>query len=294
MKFPLNNWWLAIRPNTLLASIGPILLGTALATSEVQVNFGIFWAALLCAVSLQMSVNLANDLFDSLSGVDTQHRLGPTRAVQSGLISVSAIKIGLAFTCTIAIILGLYLITVGGWWILFLGVLSLLGVFAYSVGPFPLASKALGEITVLVFFGWVSVLGSFYLQTGNISIVTFCLATSAGLYSSAIMLVNNIRDIVTDHHAGKYTLAVKLGDRKARYLLAMLITSALLIHAIVAIIVSATLWLVFILLIVPSYYLIKNGFKLQGQALNKLLADTAKVGFLYCFGVALSWIFFLQ
>ena len=285
----LKHWWLAIRPKTLLASVGPILLGTALATSETQIHYGIFFSALICAMSLQIAVNLANDLFDSLSGVDTNHRLGPIRALQSGLISRSAIKASLGLACVVAMLSGLYLAVEGGWWILLFGGLSMLGVFAYSAGPFPLASKALGEVTVLIFFGWVSVMGSFYLQTGTISIHVFALATSAGLYSSAIMLVNNIRDIATDQQAKKYTLAVVLGEHKARYLLAMLIITALIIHLMVTIQVSVALWFAFILLIVPSYSLIKKGFKLQGSALNQLLADVAKVGFLYCLIVALSW-----
>ncbi|MGB2739124.1 MAG: 1,4-dihydroxy-2-naphthoate octaprenyltransferase [Cognaticolwellia sp.] len=289
-----NQWWLAIRPKTLFASIGPIILGTGLATSETEINFVIFFSALLCAMSLQVAVNLANDLFDSLSGVDTQHRVGPIRAVQSGLISAFAIKVGLAVVCAFALVSGLYLIAVGGWWIFFLGVLSFLGVFAYSAGPFPLASNALGEITVLIFFGWIAVLGSFYLQTGTISLLAFAVATSAGLYSSAIMLVNNIRDIITDHQAGKYTLAVMLGDHRARYLLVTIIISALIIHLIVAITFSIWLCLTFILLIIPSYRLIEKGFSLQGAELNQLLAETAKLGFLYCISVALVWVIFMH
>jgi 1,4-dihydroxy-2-naphthoate octaprenyltransferase len=291
MTFHFNHWWLAIRPKTLLASMGPILLGTALATSETTINYVIFYAALLCAMSLQVSVNLANDLFDSLSGVDTKHRLGPTRAVQSGLISLTAIKVGLALVCMLALLSGLYLIAVGGWWIFLLGILSFIGVFAYSAGPFPLASHALGEVTVLIFFGWVAVLGSYYLQTGTISWLAFGIATSAGLYSSAIMLINNIRDISTDRHAKKYTLAVVLGDHKARYLLAIFIVAALTIHAVIAMQMSAILWFTFMIMTTPSYYLIVKGFKLQGQALNQLLADTAKAGFLYCFSAALSWFY---
>ena len=287
-----SHWWLAIRPKTLLASMGPILLGTALACSETTINYPLFCSTLLCAMSLQISVNLANDLFDSLSGVDTKHRLGPIRAVQSGLISLTAIKVGLALVCMVALLSGLYLIVLGGWWILLLGILSFIGVFAYSAGPFPLASHALGEVTVLIFFGWVAVLGSYYLQTGTISWLAFGIATSAGLYSSAIMLINNIRDISTDRHAKKYTLAVVLGDHKARYLLALFIVAALIIHAVIAMQMSAILWFTFMIMITPSYYLIAKGFKLQDQALNQLLAETAKVGFLYCFSVALSWLYF--
>jgi 1,4-dihydroxy-2-naphthoate octaprenyltransferase len=293
MKYYFNHWWLAIRPQTLLASIGPIFLGTAMATSENQINFTLFSVTLMCAVSLQVAVNLANDLFDGLSGVDSELRLGPTRAVQAGLISIPAIKFALVMVCTFAVSSGLYLIAVGGWWVFFAGLLSFIGVFSYSAGPFPLASKALGEVTVLIFFGWVSVLGSYYLQTGTTSITVFTVATIAGLYSSAIMLVNNIRDIATDQQAGKYTLAVVLKEYKARKLFALLIACALIIHSILAIQVSLMLWVTSLLLLAPSFILIRKGFKLQGQSLNKLLVNTVKTGFVYCLSVGLCWILFL-
>ena len=291
MKSELQHWWLAIRPKTLLASIGPILLGTGLASSESELHVGLFFVTLSCAVLLQISVNLANDLFDSLSGVDTAHRLGPIRAVQSGAISIAAIKIALLITCSLAIVLGLYLIAIGGWPILLVGILSLLGVFAYSAGPWPLASHALGEVTVLIFFGWIAVLGSFYLQTGFISVNAFVFATNAGLYSSAIMLVNNIRDINTDQRAGKHTLAVVLGDKNARYALALLFSTALIIHLFLIFYVLPMLWLSFIVLLVPSLVLIKKGLSQQGQALNQLLAQVAQLGFLYCLSVGLTWYF---
>ncbi|MGB1261866.1 MAG: 1,4-dihydroxy-2-naphthoate octaprenyltransferase [Cognaticolwellia sp.] len=289
MKHAFGHWWLAIRPKTLLASIGPILLGTGLASSETSLHLGLFCTTLACAVLLQISVNLANDLFDSLSGVDTPQRLGPVRAVQSGLISISAIKVTLSLACSAAIACGLYLIVVGGWPIVLLGLLSLVGVFAYSAGPWPLASNALGEVTVLIFFGWVAVLGSFYLQTGFITPEAFAFATCAGLYSSAIMLVNNIRDISTDQQAGKVTLAVVLGDQNARYALALVISTALIIHLILALTVLPLLWLSFVLLLLPSGILIRKGFTQHGQALNQLLAQVAQLGFLYCLSVGLLW-----
>lgn len=285
-----SYWWLAIRPKTLLASVGPIVLGTALASGQVTINQMLFMATLICALALQVAVNLANDLFDGLSGVDSKTRLGPIRVVQAGLISVVAIKRALFVVCAIAVGTGIYLVFQGGWEIFVLGVLSLMGVFAYSAGPFPLASKALGEVTVLVFFGWIAVLGSFYLQTQTLSFITFGFATSSGLFSAAIMLVNNIRDIGSDKAAGKITLAVLLGAKKARIGYSLSIISALVIHLAITLQVADPLWIALLICLPPSYWLITAIFKQEGVALNNLLARTAQLGFVYNLSVALLWL----
>lgn len=285
-----SYWWLAIRPKTLLASVGPIVLGTALASSQVMINQMLFIASLICALALQIAVNLANDLFDGLSGVDSKSRIGPIRVVQAGLISVTAIKRALFIICAIAVGAGIYLVLQGGWEIFVLGALSLAGVFAYSAGPFPLASKALGELTVFVFFGWIAVLGSYYLQTQTLSFIAFGFATSSGLLSAAIMLVNNIRDITSDKAAGKITLAVLLGAKKARIGFSLFIISALVIHLGITSLVADILWVSLIICLLPSYWLIMAIFKQEGAPLNDILARTAQLGFVYNLSVALLWL----
>lgn len=278
----MNAWWTAVRPQTLVASIGPVILATALASQYVQVNQMIFVVTLLCALSLQISVNLANDLFDGLSGVDNEHRLGPKRALQSGLLNAKELKVGLGAVLILSVVLGGILVTHGGTVFLFLGLASILAALVYSAGPFPLASNALGEAAVFVFFGLVCVLGTFYLQTFTITFKLFVYACIVGILNSALMLVNNIRDIDSDQIANKVTLAIKLGPQRAKLTYKLMLVSALTIH--IAINYNNLLTLVFPLviciLLLPMLLVGINTY--QGKEFNTLLVNTAKFVFVYC------------
>lgn len=282
----LHLWWQAARPKTLPASVGPVLLGTALASTHTDIDISLFLLTLLCAIALQIGVNLANDLFDGLSGVDGEDRLGPPRMVQAGLITPAQMKIALMLCTLVAAGSGLILVAHGGWVLLLVGVACLLGVFAYSAGPWPLASCGLGEITVLVFFGWVAVMGSYFLQAGNISLAAFLLGSTSGLFSAAMMLVNNLRDRPTDQTAGKVTLAIRLGDARSRTLYALMLVLALVFHALAA---NTSAWHILIPILVclkPVIDLIRAIRTHQGQGLNDVLANTAKAGFIYCLSSA--------
>ncbi len=288
----MNVWWLAIRPKTLFASIGPVLLATALASKYTTIDLILFAVTLLCALFLQISVNLANDLFDGLSGVDNKDRVGPQRAFQSGLISGKQLKFALALNVLAAVVAGCYLIYQGGPVFLLLGIFSVLGVFCYSAGPFPLASNALGEVTVFVFFGLIAVVGSFYLQVTKLNPAIFLYASCIGLLNSALMLVNNIRDISSDSAANKHTLAVKLGDKKARKLYIGIVLSSLAIHVLTSykdpeIALIPTL---ICLLFVPKLW--RAVYQFKGAQLNQLLANTAVFGFIYSLTTALVLILF--
>jgi len=282
-------WWQAIRPKTLLASLGPVLLATTLAANHGQLNILIFIMTLLCALFLQVSVNLANDLFDGLSGVDNELRLGPQRALHSGLVTIKQLKLALLITVLISICSGCYLIYQGGIAFLLLGIMSILGVFAYSAGPFPLASNALGEVAVFLFFGLIAVLGSFYLQTQTITSMAFSYAVCVGLLSAALMLVNNIRDINSDSKANKLTLAVRLGDKNSRALYKLLLAITLTLHLFTSAnsLTLALLPLIICGLFLPSLYKAINTY--QGKDLNKLLASTAQFGFVYAISVSISF-----
>ncbi|MDP2608175.1 MULTISPECIES: 1,4-dihydroxy-2-naphthoate octaprenyltransferase [unclassified Oceanobacter] len=278
----MSYWWLAIRPKTIPASIGPILLGTALASTETQLNGLLFGLAILCAVALQIAVNLANDLFDGLSGVDTEARLGPARMVQSGFITPAAMAVALAIFTLLATLFGLTLAALTSWNLLFIGIACLLAVFAYSAGPAPLASMGLGEVTVLVFFGWIAVMGSYWLQTGELTVTAWLYGTSAGLFSVAILLVNNLRDIPTDLASGKLTLPARLGETRTRRLFVGVMIAALLVHLVAA---WPCPWLMLLpagLCLKPVLNLIRRIDSLRGRALNSLLAQTAQAGLIYC------------
>lgn len=268
----LKNWLLAIRLKTLTASIVPVVVGSLYALPDFNVK--IFVLCLLCAISLQISVNFANDYFDFKKGVDTKERVGPTRVTASGLISLASMKYAIGFFLTLSAILGLTLIAKGGWFFAVLGVLSLCGALMYSGGPFPLASNALGEVTVFIFFGLVAVVGCYYLQTGKVSSDVFMFASYIGLLSSAIMLVNNTRDIVTDRKVEKNTLAVVLGEEHSKKLYSAFIFSPFLVIIYFGL-NNDIWWLALLVLVIPSVTLVKLMFKSSGVDLNKVLALTS-------------------
>ncbi len=248
--------------------------------------------SLLCALALQVAVNLANDFFDKKSGVDTEERLGPNRALQKGLVSSSQVMKAILFFIALALCTGGYLIFIGGWPILLLGVLSVIGVFWYSGGPFPLASLGLGEVTVFIFFGLVAVLGVEFLQHQSLTVFGWIHAVQLGLFSAAIMLVNNIRDIQTDTVAGKKTLAVRLGDLHSRKLYTAFIVLPLILQAILFIglgnNVASVLPFLSLPLAVKAVKAIKTS---SGSDLNFLLAGTAKLLMVFSILLVLGYVF---
>lgn len=277
-----NPWLLAIRPKTLPASISPILLGNALALSQPNFNAWLFALALVCALCLQIAVNFANDLFDAQSGVDSAARLGPTRVIQAGLLAPQQLRRALYAAVLLACVCGLLLCAFSSWWLLGFGVLALLGVFLYSAGPWPLASHGLGELAVLLFFGWLAVMGSYFIQTLTLNAYVLGYATLAGLLSAAIMLVNNIRDISTDAAAGKNTLAVKIGQRAARRLYQAMLLSALLLHFVLSFALGWWSLLTAFAIAPLGCYLLGAIRYREAQQLNRQLAQTAQLLLLYC------------
>lgn len=226
--------WNTIRVKTLTVALAVVVLSQSLAWYDIQslqylslhgqaLDYFLALIILTCCLFLQISVNLANDYFDALSGIDSSQRLGPQRATQSGLIKPKMMRIAIFTTTIIACVCGLYLISKGGWVFFFLGLLSLFGVYAYSGGKKPLASLGLGEVAVFLYFGYLAVMASYVLQTENFNSRLFLPATQIGLLISAIMLVNNIRDIDSDKVAGKNTLAVRIGGLYSRRLYCILI-----------------------------------------------------------------------
>jgi len=219
----------AIRPKTLSVAFSVILLGQLLAWFDLKnipdtsINPITAALCLLCCLFLQISVNLANDYFDHISGIDGENRQGPKRAIQSGALTLNSLKKAIASFTLLAILSGCYLIWIGGWVFFILGCLSLAGIFLYSGGKYSFASRSLGEVTVFLFFGWLGVIGSYYLQVKIFSWELLIPASEIGFLVASIMLVNNIRDMATDHLAGKITLAYRLGPIKSRGLYVILL-----------------------------------------------------------------------
>jgi len=249
-------------------------------------------AALVGAGFIQIGTNFANDYFDAKSGADNEDRLGPTRAVQAGLLSASAVRTATGLTFAAAALVGVYLIAIGGWPILAIGVASIISGLAYTGGPYPLGYNGLGDVFVFIFFGVVAVTATYYVQALAWSPQALIASLPVGLLSTAILVVNNYRDMDTDRAAGKNTLAVRMGRRATQWQYALLVLGAYLVPVAQWAIGSASATLLLPLLSLPLALALIRGFlRLEGPALNGLLARTAGLlaifGILYCVGYIL-------
>jgi 1,4-dihydroxy-2-naphthoate polyprenyltransferase len=292
-KQNLQAWGLAIRPRTLPAAAAGVVMGCALAWRDGFFRVDAALACLFAALLLQIGSNLANDVFDFERGTDTPDRLGPTRVTQAGMLTPSQVKFGMGVVFGIAAVLGLYLAWLGGWPIILIGIAAIISAIAYTGGPFPLGYYGLGDIFVFIFFGLAAVAGTYYVQAGSVSAAAWWMAIPPGLIITAILVVNNLRDIENDRKGGKHTLAVMFGERfaKAEYLLCMLVAYLVLPLAAWMGIVS---W--FSLLAWGSLPIAWRAahtvFTKQGRPLNAALAGTGQTAFvfslLFWFGMALK------
>lgn len=277
-----DAWILASRPRTLAAAVMPVIVG-----SSIAVHDGVFHPiaaliALLCSLLIQIGTNLVNDLFDFLHGSDKKDRVGPQRATASGLLTKYEMKVGIFFTFGLSFILGLYLVYLGGIFILLIGIFSILAGIAYTAGPFPLAYNGLGDIAVFIFFGFIGTVGTYYVQANEITAMVFWSSIPVGALITNILVVNNYRDREEDHSNGKNTLAVIFGEKFARiqYVFFMIVSYTILF--IVYFTFKKSLLIFLPLLSLPlSIKLIRMIFTLRGHELNKTLELTAKLSALY-------------
>jgi 1,4-dihydroxy-2-naphthoate octaprenyltransferase len=290
----LDIWVLATRPRTLPAAVAPVVVGCAMAYGHQ--HFG-FWPAMAClavALILQIGVNLANDYFDFTKGIDTEERLGPVRVTQSGLIPPGRVKAAMITVFALSLLPGLYLLAIGGWPVAAIGAASVIAALAYSGGPFPLASHGLGDLFVFIFFGLVAVCGTYYVQVLRLTPMVLVMGAIVGFMITAILVVNNLRDIETDQRAGKHTLAVMIGKKKTQSEYAFLLAGAYVVPVLLWLGSLASAWLLLPLTTLPmalqQIRLIRQSA--DGPALNDLLAKTAKLAFFFSLllaaGLALS------
>ena len=287
----IRAWFLATRPRTLVAGVVPVAVGSALAYREHVFAFFPALAALIGALFIQIGTNLVNDYFDFKRGADTVDRLGPPRATQQGWLTPRAVFTGAMVCFGLAFAVGLYLVSVAGWPLVVIGLCSLGAGYAYTGGPFPLAYNGLGDVFVLVFFGFVAVGGTYFVQAHAVTPMSLLAAVPVGLLGVALLAVNNTRDQKTDAAAGKRTLVVRFGPSfgKAEYI-ACLVLSAL---------VPLGLWLSgaatpFVMLSWLAIPLaappLKTLLTQTGSALNAALAGTARLqlifGVLFAVGLA--------
>jgi 1,4-dihydroxy-2-naphthoate polyprenyltransferase len=223
-------WVEAARPRTLPAAVVPVLVGTAAAARPVgELDWLRAGLALLVALALQVAVNYANDLFDGIKGVDTEARTGPRRAVASGLATPEGMRNAMVVAVSVAAVGGLALAALVGWELLLVGLVAILAALGYSGGRRPYASMGLGEVSVFVFFGLVATIGSQYVQDEALGLTAALAAVPVGAVATALLVVNNLRDIPTDELAGKRTLAVRLGEQRTVHLFTGLVWSSVAI-----------------------------------------------------------------
>ena len=221
-------WLMAARPRTLPAAIAPVLVGTAAAVEWVGhlPRWGAFFAALVGSIFIQIGTNLANDYSDARRGADTADRLGPVRVTSAGLVTPQRVLTATWVAFAVAVACGIYLATVAGVVILLIGAVSIAAGILYTGGPRPYGYAGLGEVFVFLFFGLVAVNGSYYVQVEQLDALPLGLSIAVGFLSTAILVVNNVRDLETDRRAGKMTLAVRMGRRNAVTLYRLLVLGA--------------------------------------------------------------------
>lgn len=276
----LQTWLMAARPKTLPAAVGPVLVGTSLALADGLFAWGPALAALLAALLLQIGSNLANDYFDYFRGADPHDRLGPTRVTASGLLSPEQVRSGMVAVFALAALIGLYLIYVGGLPILIIGLAAILAAIAYTGGPLPYGYYGLGELFVFLFFGLAAVCGTYYVQALTVTGAAVIAALPVGALVTAILVVNNYRDMDTDRRANKRTLAVLLGRRGARLEYAALLAVAYLATLWLAAQAMQPFWLLLPWLTLPLALMPARAVfsAVDGPTLNRALAATARLG----------------
>ena len=271
----MNKWILGARPRTLPAAIAPVVVATALAGSD----WNWFRAALALKVGLwmQIGVNYANDYSDGVKGTDTD-RVGPTRLVASGLATAKQVKTAAYIAFAIASIAGIWLSLLSSLWLLLVGVIAIAAAWGYTGGKNPYGYKGLGEVSVFIFFGLTATVGTFYAQTGRVSVLSIICSVPMGALACARLAVNNIRDRAQDELVGKRTIAVRLGDARARRGFV-----ALLVLAHVAAIATFIPWTLLTLLVLPLTISVSRSVLSGtiGPALIPLLGKTGKLQLIF-------------
>ncbi len=290
---PVRVWLLAIRPKTLPAAASAVVVGTALAWRAGGFSLGPALAALAIALLLQIGSNLANDVYDDERGADTVDRLGPTRVTQAGLLTRAQVKNGMKVVFSVALVLGLYLTWVRGWLVLVIGLAAIVSAIAYTGGPYPLGYHGLGEVFVFLFFGVTAVVGTYWVQVGEVAPIAWAMSVPVGLLITAIIVVNNLRDIEQDRVAGKRTVSVRIGVRATRIEYTACVVGAYTVLAVAVLMRALPPHTLLALLSVPLAWVAGRVVWNQGGTpLNRALATTGQLalafGVLFAAGLAMA------
>ena len=277
-----SPWIIACRPKTLPAAVAPVMVGTALAIAARSFHLGAALGALLIAILIQIGTNMYNDVADFERGTDTGERLGPQRVTQSGLLTPRQVRSGAFMAFGLATLCGLYLITIAGWPVIVIGAASILAGLAYTAGPYPLAYNGFGDLFVLLFFGFVAVCGTAYIQIGVVPPAAWPAALGVGSTITALLVVNNVRDIETDRAAGRRTIPVLYGRKVGVTEYGVLLGVAYAMPLIMIVSELGTWVILLPWLTIPfALRLYRTLVKIEGRALNRVLSSTAKLVFIY-------------
>lgn len=288
------NWriWIqAARPKTLWAAVTPVLIGTATAYADGGFHAGVAGAALLGAVLIQIGTNLHNDYADYERGVDTGARRGPVRVTQTGLLAPETVRRATVITFAGAVLVGGYLVARGGWPIALIGAASVVSALWYTASPLSLSETGLADLFVLVFFGPVAVGGTHYVQTLSLPVEVPVIGLGPGLLATAILVVNNLRDVEEDRRAGRRTLAVRFGAAFARWEYALCMGGALAVPCLLVLLANERPGSLLALGAgIPAVPAVRGVWsRRDGGALNRLLARTGQILLLYGILFAIGW-----
>ena len=288
----MHAWIMASRPATLPASVAPVVVGTAMAGYRGVLEVLPAAVALVAALLIQVATNLANDYFDYRTGTDTEDRAGPVRVVQAGLLPPRAVLGGTVLALGLAAAAGSYLVWTGGIPILVIGLLALTCAVAYSAGPFPISHHGLGDLFVLLFFGFAAVAGTYWVQAGAFEPDLLLAGLGVGTLTTAVLVVNNLRDIGTDRRAGKRTLAVRLGEGATRAEFVLLVAVAALVPPVGVGLFRWPPWTVLALLgLGPALRAMETVFRYGEPAeLNAALGEAARAVSWYAALLALGFV----
>ena len=275
---PVEVWILAARPKTLPAAFAPVLVGTAVAWVAGGFRAGPATAAALGALLLQIGSNLANDVFDFERGADREGRTGPLRVTQAGLLTPSQVRAGMAIVFGLALLVGIYLTIEAGWPVIVIVLAAIAAAIAYTGGPFPLGYNGLGELFVMIFFGFAAVCGTAFVQATYVPAAAWPAGFAAGCLATAILVVNNVRDIDQDRESGKRTLPVRFGRPWGVAEFVVLLALAYLVPLLLVLTNRAALSLLLVLFSAPlALPLVRSLRRERGVVLNRTLAGTARL-----------------
>ncbi len=276
-------WWEAARPRTLPLAAAPVLVGTALAIAAGEARWLPALAALVGVLLLQVAANFANDLFDAESGADGDDRIGPARAVHQGWISPDQMRQATLAALGAATGVGLYLVWVAGWPVVAIGAFGIAVAMAYTGGPYPLGYHGLGDLAVFVCFGLIAVAGTYYVQALHVPALAVLAGVPVGAVATAVLVVNNVRDIASDTRAGKRTLAVRFGRGAGVAEYAILLGVAHLVPVWLWWRGDVSVGVLASLLTLPVAFRLVRGMRepTDGPRMNARLAATAKLGLVH-------------